>query len=81
VTSLNKLLLTLVLLWSGSVCAQQRVVIGPVTYTGNRVTKEHILSREMTLHTGAAMPLDSVAYHMERSRSNLRNIQLFNFVR
>lgn len=79
-TSLNKLLLALALLGAGSVCAQQRVVIGPVTYAGNRVTKEHILSREMTLHTGAAMPLDSVAYHMERSRSNLRNIKLFNFV-
>lgn len=79
-TPLKKLLLIPVILWPMCSFAQRTVVIGNVTFTGNRVTKTRILSREMTLRTGDVMPMDSVGYHMERSRSNLRNIKLFNFV-
>ena len=56
-------------MWSAALHAQQTAVIGPVTYSGNKITKEVILSREMTLRTGQVMTLDSIGYHMERSRS------------
>lgn len=67
-------------LWSGQVAAQETIVIGEVRFEGNKVTKERILRREMTLRTGQTVRGDSLAYEMERSRSNLRNIKLFNFV-
>jgi outer membrane protein assembly factor BamA len=80
VTLRNQLLLLLTIMWSTASFAQRSITIGSVTYTGNRITKTKILSREMTLRTGETMLIDSLGYHLERSRSNLRNVKLFNFV-
>lgn len=55
-------------------------MIGSVEFEGNKITKNSILFREMTFKVGDQIPLDSMAYQMERSRSNLRNVKLFNFV-
>lgn len=79
-TSIVKLSAALLLICSGNVLAQGNLIIGSVGFEGNKVTRDRILFREMTFAVGDTIALDSMAYHMERSRSNLRNIKLFNFI-
>ena len=74
------LFLLLIALPAAKALAQTHVVIQSVAFEGNKITKDKILFREMTFREGDTIAVDSMAYHMERSRSNLRNVKLFNFV-
>lgn len=60
--------------------AQDDVTISSLTFEGNKVTRERILLREMTIREGQSIPRSQVAYHLERSKGNVWNLQLFNFV-
>ena len=73
-------LLFVFLIYSCSLAAQNRFVIHSLAFEGNKITKDRILQREMTFNVGDTIAADSMAYHMQRSRSNLRNVKLFNFV-
>ncbi|MBI1286310.1 MAG: hypothetical protein GC178_01915 [Flavobacteriales bacterium] len=75
-----RLLFLPALLFHLATVAQERVTIGSVAFEGNKITKERILLREMTFKEGETIPRDSVAYHLHRSRSNVWNLELFNFV-
>lgn len=73
-------LLFVFLIYSCNLAAQNHFVIHSLAFEGNKITKDRILQREMTFNVGDTIAADSMAYHMQRSRSNLRNVKLFNFV-
>ncbi|MBL7963037.1 MAG: BamA/TamA family outer membrane protein [Flavobacteriales bacterium] len=54
-------------------------VIG-VVISGNRVTKERVIHREMTLAEGDTVTADDLYKRLARSEQNLRNTSLFNTV-
>ena len=60
--------------------AQEDILISSLTFEGNKVTKERILLREMTFREGQTIPVSKLNYNLERSKSNVWNLQLFNFV-
>lgn len=51
-----------------------------VSVSGNRVTKEPIILRELLVHEGDTLPADVFYEKLERSRQNLMNTGLFNTV-
>jgi len=51
-----------------------------IEITGNRVTKERIILRELLMHEGDSMPASLFYERLERSRQNLVNTGLFNTV-
>jgi outer membrane protein assembly factor BamA len=60
--------------------AQDEVTISSLTFEGNRITRERILLREVTFREGQSIARESLPYHLERSKGNLWNLLLFNFV-
>lgn len=56
------------------------VVIQKIRLTGNKTTRPHIVFRELTFSTGDTMPVCDLKKKTERSRQNLLNTSLFNFV-
>lgn len=72
-------------LWGAPLRAQVMDLSGPLVVSGigvegNRVTKERILLRELTLHEGDTMDVKGLYARIERSRQNLMNLGLFNTV-
>ncbi|MFC2175745.1 POTRA domain-containing protein [Bacteroidota bacterium] len=63
-----------------TVCAQDKVVVKSLTFEGNKITRQRILQREMTFKEGDTLSVEKLKFHLERSRSNLWNLTLFNFV-
>ena len=56
------------------------VIIRSIDLQGNKVTKERIIFRELLFHPGDTICPDSLGVLMEKSRENLLNTSLFNFV-
>jgi outer membrane protein assembly factor BamA len=54
--------------------------IGSFRITGNKTTKEHIISRELTFHTGDSLSREQLDEACKCSKQNLLNTSLFNFV-
>ncbi|HOS47496.1 MAG TPA: POTRA domain-containing protein [Bacteroidia bacterium] len=55
-------------------------IIDRIIITGNNKTKEHIITRELLFHEGDTLPKYVLETSIEKSRENLMNIGLFNFV-
>lgn len=55
-------------------------IIDRIIITGNNKTKANIITRELVFHEGDTLSDDTLKYLVERSRENLMNINLFNFV-
>ncbi|MFT4524364.1 MAG: outer membrane protein assembly factor BamA [Bacteroidia bacterium] len=51
-----------------------------IAFEGNKITKESILYREMTLEVGEQFTLSVLNRKLERSRNNIRNLNIFNSV-
>ena len=51
-----------------------------LTFEGNKITRERILLREITFREGQTIPKEKLAHHLERSKGNVWNLLLFNFV-
>ena len=75
-----KLLLFSFLFSSSLVQAQDDILVSSLTFEGNKLTRERILLREMTFREGQSIPAEELAHHLERSKSNVWNLLLFNFV-
>lgn len=60
--------------------AQDEVLVASLTFEGNKITRERILLREMTFRQGQTLSREKLNYHLERSKSNVWNLELFNFV-
>jgi outer membrane protein assembly factor BamA len=54
--------------------------IGKITITGNQKTHEKIIFREITFKEGDNLNTKALQHEIERSRTNLLNLPLFNFV-
>lgn len=85
---LRNLLLFLLLLDASILMSQdlndsirlQPSVIDQIIITGNRKTRAYIIYRELTFHEGDSFPAYVLESAIERSRQNLMNTALFNFV-
>lgn len=55
-------------------------VIRSVNFTGNKVTQERIITRELLFHVNDSLSAKEFSEKMEQSRKNLMNTSLFNFV-
>jgi len=56
------------------------VVVSGVSISGNRVSKENIILKELSFCVGDSISGEELAETLERSRENLLNTALYNFV-
>src|SRR6056297_2787703 len=56
------------------------LIISAIKIEGNDKTKEKIISRELTFNVGDTVRRDRLANHLKRSKENVLNLSLFNFV-
>ncbi len=56
------------------------VVVDYISYEGNKITKQHIIEREMTIAKGDTMSISNFRTHLQKCHENLMNTSLFNFV-
>lgn len=56
-------------------------VVKGIQLLGNKVTKDHIILRELTFKLGDTLDNEAFFAKIEQSRKNLLNTSLFNFVR
>jgi len=59
---------------------QSGKIVARITVTGNNKTKESIILRELTFHPGDSLNSVQLDESLERSRANLINTLLFNYV-
>lgn len=57
-----------------------RYIIDTIILSGNEKTRDHIIFRELTFDTGDTLNATSLAPGLRKSRDNLLNTSLFNFV-
>ena len=55
-------------------------IVGKVTVSGNKITKNYIIERELSFHSGDTLSGSELLERTSRSRENLLNTSLFNFV-
>lgn len=60
--------------------SQTGKIIARISITGNNKTKENIILREITFQSGDSIPDELLDEKLERSRANLINSLLFNYV-
>jgi hypothetical protein len=58
----------------------ETVIIGGITFTGNKTTKDHIICRELLFKSGDTLQTEKIDDLLAQSRLNLLNTSLFNFV-
>ena len=56
------------------------LIVNSITYTGNKKTKDWIIAREIMFAEGDTLSRDKFYKLLEKSRENLLNTSLFNFV-
>ncbi len=56
------------------------VVVGNISIEGNKITKDHIIFRELEFISGEQLNLTDLKGRIKRSQQNLMNRSLFNFV-
>lgn len=56
------------------------LTVSTISISGNKTTKEYIILRELTIDKGDTVHLSSIDKHLERSKENIFNTRLFNFV-
>jgi outer membrane protein assembly factor BamA len=54
------------------------IVVGKISIVGNKITKEHIITRELTLKQGDTLSASVFEAKRKRSEENLMNTSLFN---
>lgn len=61
-------------------CEEARVVIADVSFTGNEITKEHIMRQELTFASGDTVNTNELEPLLEQNRERLFNLRLFHRV-
>jgi outer membrane protein assembly factor BamA len=56
------------------------LIIKEINVSGNRTTRERIIIRELTFHKGDTISISAIEDKVIRSRENLLNTSLFNYV-
>jgi len=57
-----------------------QVIVGSIAFEGNKTTKDHIIARELMFSEGDTLTDARFADLLEKSRENMINTSLFNFV-
>ncbi len=65
---------------SNTIDPELRIIIDTVEISGNKVTKSKIILRELTFDLHDTIAVHNLVNHLERTRENLLNTSLFNFV-
>lgn len=65
---------------SSSLPGDSLITVGKITIKGNKVTKERIITRELEFKSGDVLTSEEFRRKLDKSRQNLLNRQLFNFV-
>ena len=60
--------------------SQDTITIASITITGNVITKEDIILREIVFSKNSSFSADKLESKIKESRQNLTNLKLFNFV-
>lgn len=60
--------------------ADSLVIIGKITYSGNKITRNYIITREVEFVEGDTLTKTEFQNKIKKSRENLLNRSLFNFV-
>lgn len=60
--------------------SEKKVIIRNITFTGNKITKEKIIQREILVKENDTIEADQLSEVIQQSRKNLVNTSLFNFV-
>jgi hypothetical protein len=63
-----------------SVLKNGKIIIRHITFTGNKITKDRILQRELIVKENDTIALENLSAALQQSRKNLVNTSLFNFV-
>lgn len=63
-----------------SVLDSSRVCVRNIVLIGNKVTREHVVLRELTFHSADSLQLNELQKIVQRSEENLLNTSLFNSV-
>lgn len=58
----------------------ENVIIRNITFNGNKITKERIITRELLFKENDTIPVRQISEVLQQSRKNLVNTSLFNFV-
>lgn len=61
--------------------SEDKLVVEKIFLKGNHITREHIILRELTFSEGDTLSSRELCYARVKSRQNLLNRSLFNFVR
>ena len=56
------------------------VIVGKISWSGNKITKDRIISRELELNEGDTLTKSEFEASIKKSQENLMNRSLFNFV-
>ena len=74
------ILLTVILCCiSGISFAQEKVTIEKIYIDGNKITKKHIILRELEVHEGDTVDVNLLDEYIDKSLENLANLGIFNF--
>jgi outer membrane protein assembly factor BamA len=78
----RRLIIIILLIVRSSISLSQEnsFLIKGIYITGNHKTKEKIILRELFINTGDTIPVNDLEQRIARSRENLINTSLFNFV-
>jgi len=55
------------------------IVVGKISWSGNKITKDHIISRELEFREGDTLSYNEFIKKKKKSQENLLNRSLFNF--
>ena len=66
--------------FANSGISSSRIAIRNIVFTGNKITHRNIMSRELEFKEGDSLSIDELASLTEKSKLNLLNTSLFNFV-
>ncbi len=71
---------TIILAQDTLVIADDKLVINDIHIQGNKVTREHVIHRELLFSVGDTVLKMELLPFLQRSKDNLLNLALFNFV-
>lgn len=63
-----------------SLRASEKIVIRNISFTGNKITKERIIQRELMFSPNDTLTISALSEKIDLSHQNLMNTSLFNFV-
>jgi outer membrane protein assembly factor BamA len=75
------IIIIMLLASSSSLFSQERkLLINDIIIHGNKTTKEKVINRELTFHKGDSIGQEVLKENIDKSRENLLNTSLFNYV-